>query len=251
MSTMHKLVLLRHGESTWNKENRFTGWTDVDLSETGREEAKKAGELLKADGYVFDVAFTSVLVRAIRTLFIVLDELGLLWIPVLKRWQLNERHYGALQGLNKAETAAKHGDAQTKIWRRSYDIPPPALTLDDERHPSHDPRYAGLDAKDLPGTECLKDTVARFLPLWHGEIAPAIKAGRRVLIAAHGNSIRALVKYLDGISDSDIVELNIPTGIPLVYELDENLKPIRSYYLGDPEAAKRAAEKVAAQTKGA
>jgi 2,3-bisphosphoglycerate-dependent phosphoglycerate mutase len=251
MSTMYKLVLLRHGESTWNKENRFTGWTDVDLSETGREEAKKAGELLRADGYVFDVAFTSVLVRAIRTLFIVLDELGLLWIPVLKRWQLNERHYGALQGLNKAETAAKHGDAQTKIWRRSYDIPPPALTLDDERHPSHDPRYAGLDAKDLPGTECLKDTVARFLPLWHGEIAPAIKAGRRVLIAAHGNSIRALVKYLDGISDSDIVELNIPTGIPLVYELDENLKPIRSYYLGDPEAAKRAAEKVAAQTKGA
>ena len=245
---MYKLVLLRHGESTWNKENRFTGWTDVDLSETGREEAKKAGELLKAEGYVFDVAFTSVLVRAIRTLFIALDELGLLWIPVLKRWQLNERHYGALQGLNKAETAAKHGDAQTKIWRRSYDIPPPALTPDDERHPSHDPRYAGLDAKDLPATECLKDTVARFLPLWHGEIAPAIKAGRRVLIAAHGNSIRALVKYLDNISDSDIVELNIPTGIPLVYELDENLKPIRNYYLGDPEAAKRAAAKVAAQT---
>jgi 2,3-bisphosphoglycerate-dependent phosphoglycerate mutase len=249
MSTMYKVVLLRHGESTWNKENRFTGWTDVDLSDAGREEAKAAGRLLKDGGYVFDVAYTSVLTRAIRTLFIALDELGLLWIPVLKRWQLNERHYGALQGLNKAETAAKHGDAQTKIWRRSYDIPPPALTRDDERHPSHDPRYAGLDEKALPATECLKDTVARFLPLWHGEIAPDIKAGKRVLIAAHGNSLRALVKYLDGISDADIVELNIPTGIPLVYELDENLKPIRSYYLGDPEAARRAAEKVAAQTK--
>jgi 2,3-bisphosphoglycerate-dependent phosphoglycerate mutase len=248
---MYKLVLLRHGESTWNKENRFTGWTDVDLTDTGRGEAKAAGQLLKEGGYVFDVAYTSVLVRAIRTLFIALDELGLLWIPVLKRWQLNERHYGALQGLNKAETAAKHGDAQTKIWRRSYDIPPPPLTPDDQRHPSHDPRYAGLDPKDLPATECLKDTVERFLPLWHGEIAPAIKSGRKVLVAAHGNSIRALVKYLDGISDADIVELNIPTGIPLVYELDAELKPIRNYYLGDPEAAKRAAEKVAAQTKGA
>jgi 2,3-bisphosphoglycerate-dependent phosphoglycerate mutase len=247
---MYKLVLLRHGESTWNKENRFTGWTDVDLTETGRAEAKAAGQLLKEGGYVFDVAYTSVLVRAIRTLFIALDELGLLWIPVLKRWQLNERHYGALQGLNKAETAAKHGDAQTKIWRRSYDIPPPPLTPEDERHPSHDPRYAGLDPKDLPATECLKDTVERFLPLWHGEIAPAIKSGSKVLVAAHGNSIRALVKYLDGISDADIVELNIPTGIPLVYELDAELKPIRNYYLGDPEAAKRAAEKVAAQTKG-
>ena len=247
---MYKLVLLRHGESTWNKENRFTGWTDVDLTDTGRTEAKAAGKLLKDGGYTFDVAYTSVLVRAIRTLFIALDELGLLWIPVLKRWQLNERHYGALQGLNKAETAAKHGDAQTKIWRRSYDIPPPPLTTDDDRHPSHDPRYAGLDAKDLPATECLKDTVARFLPLWHTEIAPAIKSGRKVLIAAHGNSIRALVKYLDGISDADIVELNIPTGIPLVYELDAELKPIRNYYLGDPEAARRAAEKVAAQTKG-
>jgi 2,3-bisphosphoglycerate-dependent phosphoglycerate mutase len=246
---MHKLVLLRHGESTWNKENRFTGWTDVDLTDTGREEAKAAGRLLKDGGYVFDVAYTSVLVRAIRTLFIALDELGLLWIPVLKRWQLNERHYGALQGLNKAETAAKHGDAQTKIWRRSYDTPPPPLTADDERHPSHDPRYAGLDPKDLPATECLKDTVGRFLPLWHSEIAPAIKSGKKVLIAAHGNSIRALVKYLDHISDADIVELNIPTGIPLVYELDADLKPIRNYYLGDPEAAKRAAEKVAAQTK--
>ena len=191
------------------------------------------------------------LVRAIRTLVIALDELGLLWIPVLKRWQLNERHYGALQGLNKAETAAKHGDAQTKIWRRSYDIPPPPLTADDERHPSRDPRYASLDPKELPATECLKDTVERFLPLWHGEIAPAIRSGKRVLIAAHGNSIRALVKYLDHISDADIVELNIPTGIPLVYELDAELKPIRNYYLGDPEAARKAAEKVAAQTKGA
>jgi 2,3-bisphosphoglycerate-dependent phosphoglycerate mutase len=250
MSIMYKLVLLRHGESTWNKENRFTGWTDVDLSDTGREEATKAGELLKEGGYVFDVAYTSVLTRAIRTLFIALDVLDLLWIPVLKRWQLNERHYGALQGLNKAETAAKHGQEQTKIWRRSYDIPPPPLTLDDPRHPSHDARYAGLDAKDLPATECLKDTVARFLPLWHKEIAPAIKSGTRVLIAAHGNSLRALVKYLDGISDADIVELNIPTGIPLVYELDADLKPIKSYYLGDAEAAKRAAEKVAAQAKG-
>ena len=246
---MYKLVLLRHGESTWNKENRFTGWTDVDLTDTGREEAKAAGRLLKEDGFVFDVAYTSVLVRAIRTLFIALDELGLLWIPVLKRWQLNERHYGALQGLNKAETAAKHGDAQTKIWRRSYDIPPPPLTADDERHPSRDPRYASLDPKELPATECLKDTVERFLPLWHGEIAPAIRSGKRVLIAAHGNSIRALVKYLDHISDADIVELNIPTGIPLVYELDAELKPIRNYYLGDPEAAKKAAERVAAQTK--
>ncbi len=247
---MHKLVLLRHGESTWNKENRFTGWTDVELTETGREEAKKSGELLREGGYVFDVAFTSVLTRAIRTLFIALDGMGLLWIPVLKRWQLNERHYGALQGLNKAETAAKHGEAQTKIWRRSYDIPPPPLAPDDPRHPSKDPRYAALDPKDLPATECLKDTVERFLPLWHGEIAPAITSGKRVLIAAHGNSLRALVKYLDGISDADIVELNIPTGIPLVYELDAQLKPIKSYYLGDPEAAKRAAEKVAAQAKG-
>jgi 2,3-bisphosphoglycerate-dependent phosphoglycerate mutase len=247
---MFKLVLLRHGESTWNKENRFTGWTDVDLTDTGRQEARTAGQLLKEGGYVFDVAYTSVLTRAIRTLFIALDEMGLLWIPVLKRWQLNERHYGALQGLNKAETAAKHGEAQTKIWRRSYDTPPPALDLDDPRHPSHDPRYATLDPEDLPSSECLKDTVERFLPLWHEEIAPAIASGRRVLISAHGNSIRALVKFLDGISDADIVELNIPTGIPLVYELDAGLKPIKSYYLGDPEAARRAAEKVAAQVKG-
>ena len=244
---MYKLVLLRHGESTWNKENRFTGWTDVDLSDTGREEAKASGALLKDGGYVFDVAYTSLLTRAIRTLFYALDGVGQIWIPVKKTWRLNERHYGALQGLNKAETAAKHGEAQIKLWRRSYDIPPPPLTLDDPRHPSHDPRYAGLDPKDLPATECLKDTVERFLPLWHDEIAPAVRAGKRVLIAAHGNSLRALVKYLDQISDDDIAELNIPTGIPLVYELDDQLKPIKSYYLGDPEAAKRAAEKVAAQ----
>ena len=247
---MYKIVLLRHGESTWNKDNRFTGWTDVDLTDTGRQEARTAGQLLKQGGYVFDVAYTSVLTRAIRTLFIALDEMDLLWIPVLKRWQLNERHYGALQGLNKAETAAKHGEAQTKIWRRSYDTPPPALDLDDPRHPSRDPRYATLDPKDLPSSECLKDTVERFLPLWHEEIAPAIASGRRALISAHGNSIRALVKFLDGISDADIVELNIPTGIPLVYELDAGLKPIKSYYLGDPEAARRAADKVAAQVKG-
>jgi 2,3-bisphosphoglycerate-dependent phosphoglycerate mutase len=244
---MYKVVLLRHGESTWNKENRFTGWTDVDLSEAGRGEAQAAGKLLKDGGYLFDVAYTSVLTRAIRTLFYSLDALDLLWIPVKKSWRLNERHYGALQGLNKAETAAKHGNEQTKIWRRSYDIPPPALTVDDPRHPSHDPRYRSLDPEDLPSTECLKDTVARFLPLWHDEIAPAIRRGERVLIAAHGNSLRALVKYLDGISDADIVELNIPTGIPLVYELDANLKPIKSYYLGDPDAAKKAAERVAAQ----
>jgi 2,3-bisphosphoglycerate-dependent phosphoglycerate mutase len=241
---------VRHGQSDWNQKNLFTGWTDVDLTAQGREEARQAGRTLTGAGLSFDIAFTSVLTRAIRTLFIALDGLDLLWIPVLKRWQLNERHYGALQGLNKAETAAKHGDEQTKIWRRSYDIPPPPLTADDNRHPSHDPRYAGLDPKDLPATECLKDTVARFLPLWHGEIAPAITGGKRVLIAAHGNSLRALVKYLDGISDADIVELNIPTGIPLVYELDAKLVPIKSYYLGDPEAAKRAAERVAAQAKG-
>jgi 2,3-bisphosphoglycerate-dependent phosphoglycerate mutase len=244
---MHKLVLLRHGESTWNKENRFTGWTDVDLTDTGREEAAKAGDLLKDGGYVFDLVYTSVLTRAVRTMFIALDRMNLLWIPVVKSWRLNERHYGALQGLNKAETAAKHGEAQTKIWRRSYDIPPPPLAPDDPRHPSHDPRYASIAPVDLPATECLKDTVARFLPLWHEEIAPAIASGKRVLIAAHGNSLRALVKYLDNVSDSDIIELNIPTGIPLVYELDENLKPLGSYYLGDPEAAKKAAEKVAAQ----
>jgi 2,3-bisphosphoglycerate-dependent phosphoglycerate mutase len=247
---MYKVVLLRHGESTWNKENRFTGWTDVDLSETGREEAKRAGQLLKQEGFTFDVAYTSVLKRAIRTLWIAMDELDLLWVPVHRHWRLNERHYGALQGLNKAETAAKHGEEQTKIWRRSYDIPPPALTRDDPRFPGHDRRYADLTATELPVTECLKDTVERFLPYWHDTIAPAVTGGKQVLVAAHGNSLRALVTYLDGISDEAIVELNIPPGIPLVYELDSNLRPVRSYYLGDPEAAKKAAEKVAAQAKG-
>lgn len=246
---MHKLVLLRHGESTWNQENRFTGWTDVDLSEKGRKEAAEAGRLLKEGGYTFDVAFTSVLKRAIRTLWSTLDILDLMWIPVTKNWRLNERHYGALQGLNKAETAAKHGDAQVKIWRRSYDIPPPALTQDDERHSGRDPRYATLRPEEIPLTESLKDTVARFLPYWHDTIAPAVKSGRRVIIAAHGNSLRALVKYLDNVPDDEIVELNIPTGIPLVYELDDALKPIRHYYLGDPEAAARAAANVAAQTQ--
>jgi len=247
---MHTLVLLRHGESTWNKENRFTGWTDVDLTETGRDEAARAGTLMNEGGYVFDLVYTSVLTRAIRTMFIALDQMKLLWLPVVKSWRLNERHYGALQGLNKAETAAKHGDAQVKIWRRSYDIPPAPLTADDPRHPSHDARYADLKPSELPSTECLKDTVERFLPLWHQEIAPAIKGGKRVLIAAHGNSLRALVKYLDHVSDEEIVELNIPTGIPLVYELDDDLTPIRSFYLGDPEEARKAAERVAAQAKG-
>jgi 2,3-bisphosphoglycerate-dependent phosphoglycerate mutase len=244
---MHRLVLLRHGESTWNKENRFTGWTDVDLSEAGREEALKAGHLLKDDGYVFDVAYTSVLKRAIRTLWITLDALDLMWIPVAKNWRLNERHYGALQGLNKAETAAKHGDEQIKIWRRSYDIPPPLIDPDDSRHPSRDPRYGGLDPDQLPRGESLKDTVARFLPYWHETIAPSIVAGRRVVIAAHGNSLRALVKYLDRVSESEIVELNIPTAIPLVYELNDALEPIRHYYLGDRAAAAAAALRVAAQ----
>jgi 2,3-bisphosphoglycerate-dependent phosphoglycerate mutase len=246
---MHKVVLLRHGESTWNRENRFTGWTDVDLSDRGREEATEAGRLLNEGGYLFDIAYTSVLKRAIRTLYAALDATDRLWIPVEKSWRLNERHYGALQGLNKAETAATHGEAQTKIWRRSYDIPPPPLTVDDPRHPSHDPRYAGLSASDLPLTESLKDTVARFLPYWHETISPAIGASQRVLIAAHGNSLRALVKYLDNVSESAIVELNIPTGIPLVYELDAQLKPIRHYYLGDPAAAAAAAQRVANQAK--
>jgi 2,3-bisphosphoglycerate-dependent phosphoglycerate mutase len=244
---MYKLVLLRHGESTWNKENRFTGWTDVDLSERGREEAAEAGRLLREGGYVFDQAYVSVLKRAIRTLWIALDQLDQMWIPVEKNWRLNERHYGALQGLNKAETSAKHGEDQVKIWRRSYDIPPPPLTADDERHPSRDPRYANLTASELPLTESLKDTVARFLPFWHGTIAPAVASGKRVLVAAHGNSIRALVKYLDNMSDNDIVGLDIPTGIPLVYELDANLKPIRHYYLGDPAKAAAAAERVKQQ----
>ena len=246
---MFKVVLLRHGESTWNKENRFTGWTDVDLSEKGRQEAGEAGRLLKEGGYVFDIAFTSVLKRAIRTLWITLDALDLMWIPVSKSWRLNERHYGALQGLNKAETAAKHGDAQVKIWRRSYDIPPPQLGVDDERYSGRDPRYADLGREEIPLTESLKDTVARFLPYWHETIAPAVKSGQRVIIAAHGNSLRALVKYLDNVPDDEIVELNIPTGIPLVYELDDSLRPIRHYYLGDPEAAARAAAAVAGQTR--
>ena len=247
---MHTVVLLRHGESTWNKENRFTGWTDVDLTEKGRQEAASAGELLAAGGYTFDIAFTSVLKRALRTNWIVLDTLDRLWIPVERNWRLNERHYGALQGLNKAETAMQHGEAQTKIWRRSYDVPPPPLALDDPRHPSHDPRYADLTPDERPATESLKDTVARFLPYWTRTIGPAIRAGRRVLITAHGNSLRALVKHLDRISDADIAELNIPTGIPLIYELDDRLSPIRHFYLGDPEAAKRAAEAVARQAGG-
>ena len=248
---MHKLVLLRHGESVWNRENRFTGWTDVDLSERGRQEAQDAGRLLKEAGYVFDVAYTSVLKRAIRTLWYSLDTLDLMWVPVDKNWRLNERHYGGLQGLNKAETAERHGEAQVKIWRRSYDIPPPALAPDDERHPSRDPRYAGLDPTELPLAESLKDTVARFLPYWHQSIAPAITSGKRVVIAAHGNSLRALVKYLDEVSEADILELNIPTGIPLVYELNDALRPIRHYYLGDPAAAAAAAARVANQTKTA
>jgi 2,3-bisphosphoglycerate-dependent phosphoglycerate mutase len=246
---MKKLVLLRHGESTWNKENRFTGWTDVGLTEKGEEEAVEAGRLLAKEGFVFDVAFTSVLKRAIKTLWITLEEMDLMWIPIHNSWRLNERHYGALQGLNKAETADKHGMEQVKIWRRSYDIPPPALTKDDERYPGKDPRYAHLRPEEIPQTEALKDTVERFLPYWHETIAPVVWEGRRVIIAAHGNSMRALVKYLDNVSDSEIVGLNIPTGIPLVYELEDDLKPIRSYYLGDPEAAKKAAQAVADQLK--
>ena len=246
---MYKVVLLRHGESTWNKENRFTGWTDVDLSETGMKEAKEAGRVLQQEGYTFDVAFTSVLKRAIRTLWITLDGMDLMWIPVYRSWRLNERHYGALQGLNKSETAAKYGEDQVKIWRRSYDVPPPPLEKTDARYPGKDRRYADLTDGVLPTTECLKDTVIRFLPYWHDVIAPAIKQGKRVLIAAHGNSLRALVKYLDNISDADIVNLNIPTGMPLVYELDSGLNPIKSYYLGDPEKVKAAMAAVAAQGK--
>jgi len=246
---MPRLVLLRHGQSTWNQENRFTGWTDVDLSDLGLQEAHTSGRLLRESGDVFDIAFTSVLKRALRTCWIVLDELDQLWIPMERNWRLNERHYGALQGLNKAETAARHGDAQTHVWRRSYDIPPPPLALDDERHPAHDPRYASLRPDERPATESLKDTVARFLPYWNSTIAPAIQQGRRVLIVAHGNSLRALVKHLDGISDEAIADLNIPTGIPLVYELDDALSPVRHYYLGDQAAAARAADAVAAQSK--
>lgn len=246
---MYKVVLLRHGESKWNEENRFTGWTDVDLSHKGHIEAKQAGQALREAGFTFDLAYTSVLKRAIRTLWIALDELDLMWIPVIRDWRLNERHYGALQGLNKAETAAKFGEDQVKIWRRSYDVPPPALDKNDPRYPGNDRRYKDLTAKELPLTECLKDTVARFLPCWHERIAPDIRAGKNVLIVAHGNSLRALVKYLDNVSDQDIINLNIPTGMPLVYELDRELKPLRSYYVGDPEKVKAAMEAVAAQGK--
>ena len=244
---MLRLVLLRHGESDWNRENRFTGWTDVDLSEKGRGEAREAGRLMAAEKFEFDVAYTSVLKRAVRTLWIALDEMDLLWIPVHRSWRLNERHYGALQGLNKAETAAAHGEAQVKIWRRSYDIPPPPLTAEDPRHPSHDRRYAGLSRKELPLTESLKDTVARFLPYWHETIAPDLRAGKRVIIAAHGNSLRALVKYLDNVSEEEIVGLNIPTGVPLVYLLNNELKPLQKFYLGDQDAIRRAADAVANQ----
>ena len=246
---MIKLVLLRHGESLWNLQNRFTGWTDVDLTPKGIEEAREAARLLQEGGYTFDVAHTSLLKRAIRTLWITLDGMDLMWIPVHRSWRLNERHYGALQGLNKAETAAQYGDQQVLIWRRSYCDPPPPLDPGDPRYPSHDRRYAGLAPAEIPLAESLKDTVARFLPYWHETIVPELEAGRRVLIAAHGNSLRALVKHLDGISEEEIVGLNIPTGIPLVYELDDDLKPLRSYYLGDPEEARKAAEAVAKQAQ--
>jgi 2,3-bisphosphoglycerate-dependent phosphoglycerate mutase len=246
---MYRLVLLRHGESTWNRENRFTGWTDVDLSDRGREEAREAGRLMVGEKYEFDVAYTSVLRRATRRLWIALDEMDQMWIPVHRSWRLNERHYGGLQGLNKAETAAKHGEAQVKIWRRSYDVPPPALQADDPRHPSHDRRYASLPASQRPLTESLKDTVARFLPYWNDTIAPANKGGQRVLIAAHGNSLRALVKFLDNISEQEIVDLNIPTGVPLVYLLNEELRPLQKYYLGGDEAAAQKAAAVANQGK--
>lgn len=246
---MHKIVLLRHGESAWNKENRFTGWTDVDLTEQGRAEAKTAGEVLKKEGFSFDLAYCSVLKRALRTLWIVLDELDELWIPVEKTWRLNERHYGALQGLNKSETAAKFGEDQVLVWRRSYDIPPPPLEKTDERFPGRDPRYQDVPEAELPLTECLKDTVDRFLPYWHEVIAPQVKAGKKVVIAAHGNSLRALVKYLDNLSEEEVLKLNIPTGVPLVYELDEQLKPLKSYYLGDQDAIAAAMAAVASQGK--
>jgi len=246
---MRKIVLLRHGESVWNKENRFTGWTDVDLSEHGRAEARRAGQLLREEGYAFDVAYTSVLKRAIKTLWLALEEMDLMWIPILNSWRLNERHYGALQGLDKAETAAKFGEEQVLAWRRSYDVPPPALAPSDPRNPARDPRYGDLTEPEIPLTECLKDTVLRFLPYWHETIAPAVRAGRRVVIAAHGNSLRALVKFLDGMSDAAVVKLNIPTAIPLVYELDDSLAPLRHYYLGDPSVAEAAARAVANQGK--
>jgi 2,3-bisphosphoglycerate-dependent phosphoglycerate mutase len=246
---VYKLVLVRHGESTWNKENRFTGWTDVDLSEKGKQEAITGGKVLLKEGYTFDIAYTSVLKRAIRTLWSILDVMDLMWIPVVRSWRLNERHYGALQGLNKSEMAAKFGEDQVLIWRRAYDIAPPALEKTDPRYPGLDPRYKELKTNEIPLTECLKDTVARFLPLWKETIAPVVKSGKKVIIAAHGNSLRALVKYLDNVSDEAIVKLNIPTGIPLVYELDKNLKPIKNYYLGDPEAVKAAMAAVANQGK--
>jgi len=246
---MHKVVLLRHGESIWNKENRFTGWTDVDLSEKGIKEAHKAGQTLKKEGYTFDIAYTSVLKRAIRTLWITLDEMDLMWIPVIRNWRLNERHYGALQGLNKAEMAQKFGEEQVHIWRRSYDTQPPSLEKTDERYPGKDPRYSDLKETEVPLTECLKDTVARFVPYWEKTISTSIKSGKKVVIAAHGNSLRALVKYLDNISEDEIVGLNIPTGVPLVYELDDNLKSLKSYYLGDAEEIKKAAAAVANQGK--
>ena len=246
---MKRLVLIRHGESQWNMENRFTGWTDVPLSEKGIAEAKKAGKLLKENGFNFELAYTSYLKRAIKTLWLVLEEMDLMWIPVVKSWRLNERHYGALQGLNKAETAEKYGSDKVKIWRRSYDVPPPSLEETDERYPGKDPRYSDLDKNDTPLTESLKLTVARFLPYWHETIAPTIKSGKKVIIAAHGNSLRALVKYLDNISEAEITELNIPTGVPLVYELDADLKPIKHYYLGDQEAINAAINAVAKQTE--
>ena len=246
---MNKIVLLRHGESTWNKENRFTGWTDVELSERGIQEAREAGQLLREEGFIFDIAYTSVLKRAIKTLWIVLEEMDLMWIQVLRSWRLNEKHYGALQGLNKSEVAAEFGEAQVKLWRRSFDVPPPALTLDDPRHPRNDPRYEGLHPEDLPTTECLKDTIWRFMPYAQENIGPAIRAGKRVLIVAHGNTLRGLVKYTERISDQDIVDLNIPTGIPLVYEMEDDMTPIRRYYLGDQEKAKEDAAAVAAQSK--
>ena len=244
---MYKVVLLRHGESVWNKENLFTGWTDVDLSAKGLEEANEAGKVMKELGYTFDIAYTSVLKRAIRTLWIAMDQMDLLWVPVVRDWRLNERHYGALQGLNKAQTAEKFGEVQVKVWRRSYDVPPPALEPSDDRYPGLDPRYAGLTKKELPLTECLKDTVNRFLPAWHNVIAPTVRSGKKVIVAAHGNSLRALVKYLDNVSDNDIVGLNIPTGVPLVYELDASMKPVKSYYLGDQEKIKASMESVANQ----
>jgi 2,3-bisphosphoglycerate-dependent phosphoglycerate mutase len=246
---MFKLVLIRHGESTWNQENRFTGWTDVDLNAKGLGEAKAAGQLLKKEGYTFDRSFVSVLKRALRTNWMILDELDELWIPVQLSWRLNERHYGSLQGLNKAETAAKFGEDQVHIWRRSYDVPPPALEKSDERFPGHDPRYKDVPEAELPLTECLKDTVDRVLPYWHNEISPAVKRGEKVLVTAHGNTLRALVKYFDNLSEQEVLALNIPTGIPLVYELDDNLKPIRHYYLGDQEAIAAAAAAVASQGK--